>query len=83
MAELVLDHAKQILNLGADTGLQFRQLLAQRIDRAALVHGLVLARHHGNLRSVLLLNFVTLLHTPEARVGKDNFFRRTTAHAPA
>lgn len=77
MTKLALDHAKQVLDLGTGVGLEFLQLFSQRIDRFALVHGLALARHHGNVPvhlRVLLLDLGTLLNAPVARVGKDHFF---------
>ena len=77
MAELALDHAKRVLDLGADAGLELLQLFFERIDRFAFVHGLALARHHGNLPvhlGVLGLHFFTLVNASVARVGKDDFF---------
>ena len=77
MTKLALDHAKRVLDLGTDTGFELLQLLEQRVDRTALVHGFALARHHGDVPihiRVLLQDFFTFLNAPVTRVGKDYFF---------
>ena len=77
MSKLALDHPKRVLDLGLDAGLELFKLLTQRVDWAALVHSLALARHHGNVPvhiGGLILNLVTLLHDPVARVCKYDFF---------
>ena len=76
MAELALDDSKRVLDRGTDAGLEFLQLFSQRIDRAALVHGPALARHHGDVPvhiGVQGLDVFSFVSTPVARVGKDHF----------
>ena len=77
MAELALDQPKQLFVRNEDASFECLQLLAKRIDRAAILHCFELTRH---LRSflidfrMLLLYCVKLLHPLIARVGKDQFF---------
>jgi hypothetical protein len=53
------------------------QLLLERIERFAFVHGFTLARRRGNLQFhtwLMRMHFFTLLNSPIVRVSKDHFF---------
>ena len=68
-----------MLHLGPDAGLEFFQLVTQRVAGFVFVfvQRFALARHHGYLPihiRVLLLDLFALFNAPEARVGKDHFF---------
>ena len=76
-SKLPFDHSKRVFNLGPDAGLGLLQLLQNGAHRGALVQRLAFAGRHGHMPVRLvfaLLNFLSLLDTPVARVGVDVCF---------
>jgi len=77
MSKLALDHPKRMLHLRPDAGLEFFQLVTQRVAGFGFVQRFALARHHGYLPihiRVLLLDLFALFNAPITRVNKDHFF---------
>ena len=73
VAKLPLDHAKRVLNLGADACLELFDLLNERIDRVArLVQLISLARTHGDVPAHTGVGVGTPVGALVPRIGKHD-----------
>ena len=71
MAELALDDAERMLDLGADAGLDAFDLFGQRIQRICLVQQLSQTWAHGHMPLHIVLGIRSLVRTLVAGVAKD------------
>jgi hypothetical protein len=55
VAELALDHAKRVLDLGPDAGLDALNLVGQAFDQLSFVQQLALAGTHRNVPAYAVL----------------------------